>query len=199
MDRGLFIALEGIDGAGTTTQAELLEKWLKSKGYKVHLTREPTTWIIGGIIRAVLTDDLKLSDKVLTMLFAADRLHHVEKEIIPLLQKGVFIVCDRYFLSNLAYHWNEYPKEWLIELERFAILPDVTFLLDIPAEVSLERIGKSRFEVTLYEKLDKLRKVRENYLELAKVYPNIVIIDGTKSIEEVHKEITQKLQEMFNL
>ena len=133
------------------------------------------------------------------MLFAADRLHHVEKEIIPLLQKGVFVVCDRYFLSNLAYHWNEYPKEWLIELERFAVLPDVTFLLDIPAEVSLERIGKSRFEVTLYEKLDKLRKVRKNYLELARMYPNIVIIDGTKPIEEVHKEITKKLQEMFNL
>ena len=94
---GKLIVFEGLDGSGKSTQAELLFSFLKSKGKKVHLTSEPTRYLIGGLIKSWVTHDWQSTPECLQLLFAADRAHHLDKEIIPLLKKGITVISDRYF------------------------------------------------------------------------------------------------------
>ncbi|MGC9059310.1 MAG: dTMP kinase [Candidatus Aenigmatarchaeota archaeon] len=187
--KGKFIVFEGIDGAGLTTQANLLENYLKSKGYDVILTKEPTNNLIGGLIRAALKKEWITSNKTLQLLFSADRAHHLEREIIPALEKGKIVISDRYFLSTIAYGMIEVEKDWLKALNSKFLIPDIIFILDLPVEIALERIGKSRFGFELFEERGKLEKIRRNFIELSKEYNNCFIIDASKSIEEVHENI----------
>jgi dTMP kinase len=187
--KGKFIVFEGIDGAGLTTQANLLENYLKSKGYDVILTKEPTNNLIGGLIRAALKKEWITSNKTLQLLFSADRAHHLEREIIPALEKGKIVISDRYFLSTIAYGMIEVEKDWLKALNSKFLIPDIIFILDLPVKVALERIGKSRFGFELFEEKGKLEKIRRNFIELSKEYNNCFIIDASKSIEEVHENI----------
>ncbi|MGC9200928.1 MAG: dTMP kinase [Candidatus Aenigmatarchaeota archaeon] len=187
--KGKFIVFEGIDGAGLTTQANLLENYLKSKGYDVILTKEPTNNLIGGLIRAALKKEWITSNKTLQLLFSADRAHHLEREIIPALEKGKIVISDRYFLSTIAYGMIEVEKDWLKALNSKFLIPDIIFIFDLPVEIALERIGKSRFGFELFEEKGKLEKIRRNFIELSKEYNNCFIIDASKSIEEVHENI----------
>jgi len=187
--KGKFIVFEGIDGAGLTTQANLLENYLKSKGYDVILTKEPTNNLIGGLIRAALKKEWITSNKTLQLLFSADRAHHLEREIIPALEKGKIVISDRYFLSTIAYGMIEVEKDWLKALNSKFLIPDIIFILDLPVEIALERIGKNRFGFELFEEKGKLEKIRRNFIELSKEYNNCFIIDASKSIEEVHENI----------
>lgn len=183
----LFIVLEGIDGAGKTTQAFLLEKWLKKKGKKVFVTREPTDGLIGGIIRAAITKKLKISQKTLQLLFAADRSEHV-KEIVSNLKKGKIVICDRYFFSSIAYGMLELDKKWLMNLNSTFPKPSLIILLDVPAIIALRRLGV-RFSKTYFEKVDVLSKVRQHFLALRNNFKNYYVVDASKPIEEVHKKI----------
>jgi dTMP kinase len=190
MKKGLFIVIDGPDGAGISTQAELLEKWLKKLGKKVLLTKEPTVGIIGGIIKAALRHEWKTDQRTFQLLFSADRSHHLQKEIIPALEKGYVVISDRYILSTYCFGTIDgVSLDWLRSVNSQFIKPDLTIILDVPPEVSLERIKKSRFSVELFEDVEKLRKIRENFKKLKDEFPNTFIIDGTKSIEEVHEEI----------
>jgi len=101
--KGKFIVFEGLDGSGTTTQANLLFRYLKKQGKKVYLTGEPTRSLIGGLIEGQISGDWKSTPECLQLLFTADRAHHLEKGIIPLLKKGITVICTRYILSTLAY------------------------------------------------------------------------------------------------
>ena len=187
--KSLFIVFEGIDGAGLSTQASLLCQWLKNKG-KVLLTKEPTQGLIGGLIKAALKHEWKTDQKALQLLFSADRAHHLATEIIPALKNGFIVICDRYILSTLCYGNAEgIDLDWLRSLNSNFLKPNVTIILDVPPEVSLERMGKSRARVELFEEKEKLNKVRENYLKLRNEFPNTFVVDATKSIEEVHEEI----------
>lgn len=197
--RGRFIVFEGIDGAGLSTQALLLEKTLRKNGYEVVLTKEPTAGLIGGLIRACLKNEWKTSPLTLQLLFAGDRAHHLEYEIIPALERGKIVVCDRYYLSTIAYGMLNLEREWLEAINSKFLKPDITFLLDIPVEVSLERIKASRFGVELFEKKQELERVRENYLKLIGSCERAYIIDGTKPIEDVHREVIEKIREALNL
>ena len=197
--KGKFIVFEGIDGAGLTTQAELLEKYLRNKKHEVVLTKEPTNNLIGGIIRAALKKEWITSNTTLQLLFSADRAHHLEKEIIPALDDGKIVISDRYFLSTIAYGMIEVEKEWLKALNSKFLLPDLIFIIDVPVEVSIERIKASRFGLELFEEKKKLERVRKNFLELSKEYKNCFVIDGNKSIEEVHKEIVKIVEERLKL
>ena len=197
--KGKFIVFEGIDGAGLTTQAELLEKYLRNKKYEVVLTKEPTNNLIGGIIRAALKKEWITSNTTLQLLFSADRAHHLEKEIIPALENGKIVISDRYFLSTIAYGMIEVEKDWLKAINSKFLLPDLIFIIDVPVEVSIERIKTSRFGFELFEEIRKLEKVRNNFLELSKEYKNCFVIDGNRSIEEVHKEIVKIAEERLNL
>ncbi len=199
MKRGKFIVFEGIDGAGLTTQANLLEKALKKAGYKVVLTKEPTNGLIGGLIRACLKNEWKTSLLSLQLLFAADRAHHLEKEILPALKKGKIVICDRYLLSTIAYGMISLEKEWLKFINSKFLQPDLTILLDLSVEVSLKRIKLSRFGAELFEKKEELRKVRKNYLKLAKEFPNVYVVDASRSIEEVHEEVKKLVNRVLKI
>ncbi|HOA47668.1 MAG TPA: dTMP kinase [Candidatus Paceibacterota bacterium] len=191
---GKFIVFEGIDGSGKSTQAGLLFHYLKERKKRVHSTSEPTQYLIGGLIKSWLAKDWQSTPDCLQLLFAADRAYHLDKEIIPLLKKGVTVVCDRYSLSTLAYGALELDLDWLITLNQNFIAPDVTFLLNTPPKICLERMQKERFFLNLFEEEKKLKKIWQNYQRLTKKYKNIYTINGEKSIEEVSKEIKKILK-----
>jgi dTMP kinase len=197
--KGKLIVFEGIDGAGLTTQSQMLEKYLKEKKYEVVLTKEPTNNLIGGIIRAALKKEWLTSNRTLQLLFSADRAHHLEKEIIPALEDGKIVISDRYFISTIAYGMIELEKDWLKALNSKFLLPDIIFIIDVPAEISIERIKASRFGFELFEEKKKLEKIRNNFLELSKEYKNCFVINGNRSIEEVHKEIVKIVEEKLKL
>lgn len=189
---GLFIAFEGIDGAGSSTQLELLTKTLRKEGFRVLATKEPTNNVVGGLIKGVLTDSVKLPPDSLQLLFSADRAHHLEREIIPVLKKGNVVLTDRYFFSTVAYGALDLDRNWLLDLNKNFLLPDFVFLLDVSTKVSIERIKNSRFEVELFEKEEKLSKVARNFLALAKKFPqNTYVLDGELSQKEVADQVIE--------
>jgi len=204
---GAFIVFEGIDGAGKSTQARLLAEELTKLGHGVVLTKEPTDTPFGKLIRRlVLTggkegiiDGAKISREAEALLFAADRAEHVDKLIRPSLRSGKTVVSDRYFYSSLAYQWARgLDLKWLIDLNRFAIRPDLVILLDLPPEEGLKRIN-GRSIRSEFDKIFELQiKVRENYLKLADVFEEVVVVDARGSVLEVHervmREIFQKLK-----
>ena len=190
---GKFIVFEGLDGSGQSTQADILSKYLKKQGRKVYLTGEPTQQLIGGLIKSQLAGEWKSSAQCLQLLFTADRAYHLEKEIIPLLKKGITVICTRYILSTLAYGAIDIKDtEWLVGINKKFILPDKTFLLKVSPKTCIQRIKKERFHKELFEEENKLKKVYQNYLKLAKRFKNIYIINGENTIEKVHYEITKK-------
>jgi len=192
---GKFIVIEGIDGSGKSTQAKKLYQWFKENKKKVHLTSEPTSYLIGGLIRSQLIKDWKSSLECLQLLFAADRAYHLEKEIIPLLKKGYVVISDRYFLSTIAYGLLEIKDlHWLLEINRRFPLPDLTFILDLSPEVAIKRMQRERFFVNLFEEKKKLEKVRKNYKRLAKIIPKTRLVKGNLSIEEVFSQIKKELE-----
>lgn len=197
---GKFIVFEGLDGSGTTTQADLLFKYLKKKGKGVYLTSEPTQYLIGGLIKSQLAGAWKSSAECLQLLFTADRAYHLEKEIIPLLKKGVMVISDRYFLSTLAYGALEIKdKKWLLDINKKFILPDLTFLFKVRPKICLERIKSDRFSLELFEKEEKIKKVWQNYQEFAKKFKNVYTINGERPISEIAREINQTVTTKLKL
>lgn len=195
---GKFIVLEGLDGSGTTSQLKFLSQYLKEEKNKVHLTREPTQYLIGGLIKSWLANDWKSTPECLQLLFTADRAYHLDKEIIPLLKKGVTVISDRYFFSTLAYGLLEIKdKKWLLNINKRFILPDIVIFVDASPEICIERIGRDRFSVELFEKVEKLEKVRKGYLEIFKKFKDIYIIDGNKSIKDVSYDIKKIIKNKF--
>jgi len=195
---GQFIVFEGLDGSGTTTQSALLLKYLKRKNKKAYLTGEPTSSLIGGLIKSQIAGEWKSSPECLQLLFTADRAHHLEKEIIPLLKKGINVICTRYLLSTLAYgNLDIKDEKWLMGINKKFILPNITFLLKVSPKTCIQRIKKERFHKELFEKEEKLKGVYKNYLKFAKKpalskvegFENIYIIDGEKPIKKVFEEI----------
>lgn len=207
---GLFIAFEGLDGAGTTTQAKLLADRLESEGVPVHLTKEPSEGPVGNLISLVLKRRLvspsvgrpldPFPDELLALLFAADRIDHLHAEILPKLREGAVVISDRYLLSSYAYQSLGCDLKWVREVNAHALLPDITFLIDVPAPVCIRRIESARWETELFEGLDKLVVVRKNYLRLA-ASPigesmNVIRLDGEREIRQIQKEIGERLRSL---
>jgi dTMP kinase len=189
----LFIALEGLDGSGQSTQVDLLAQRLGQDG-KTVVTKEPTNSLIGGLIRGQLTKDWSSTQECLQLLFAADRAHHLEKVIEPALAKGLPVVTDRYMFSSIAYGGVSLDMDWLKTLNSRFRLPDHTVFLDVPPEVCVERLNKARFELELFEKLDYLKKVYDNYKSLAHDYRNFHVVDGNDYKENVHKRVMEAIK-----
>ncbi len=184
--KGLFITFEGIDGAGNTTQSYLLAEWLKKHGFNVLLTKEPTVNDIGSLIRKKLKSPIISHPAVDALLFAADRVEHVYGTIIPALNNGIIVISDRYKESSIAYQSAQgLSQKWIGILNKYAIEPDLTIILDVEPEVSLSR--KSLL-TDRYETKEFLNRVRKKLLERAieKGYP--VIYTGD-SIENSHDKI----------
>jgi dTMP kinase len=194
---GKFIVFDGLDGSGMSTQAERLADFLNEKKQKlrfghtgVALTKEPTSGLIGGLIKSQLTHDWKSSPECLQLLFSADRAYHLEKEIIPLLERGVVVISDRYFFSTIAFGALEIKDfNWLLFLQKKFLFPDITFFLKVSPKICIERIHKERFGITLFEKEEIMKKVWKNYEKLAKKFKDIFIVNGERPVEKISKEI----------
>ncbi len=184
--KGIFVTVDGIDGAGSTTIAKYIVKSLKKKGFKAIYTKEPTNTHIGKILRK----DLELnffSPQVEALLFAADRLVHLNKEIIPALKDNFIVVSDRYVESSICYQSAQgIDINWVKEVNKFAFKPHLTLILDISPSTAKKR--KKGFGKAKFEKLKFLEKVRENFKTRA-LEEGYLLIDAEQPLEEVKKQV----------
>ncbi|HUY48417.1 MAG TPA: dTMP kinase [Streptosporangiaceae bacterium] len=202
--RGVFIALEGGEGAGKTTQARLLAIWLRDQGYDVVNTREPGATKVGMRLRAVLLDTAHagLSARAETLLYAADRAEHVAAVIVPALARGAVVVTDRFVDSSLAYQGagrNQPPAEvaGLNEWATGGLVPDLTILLDLPPAGGLGRRARSADRLEA-EPLDFHERVRAGFLALARAEPErYLVLDASRPAAELSTEIQERIRDIL--
>lgn len=200
---GKFIAFEGLDGAGKTTQAELLCRWLSAnlKDVRIVFTREPSDGIVGSQIRLALNHILELGEKPLGALFAADRSDHLARTIIPALERGDLVVCDRYYLSSFAFQSLFLEFDFIRALNEGALRPDLIIFLSISPEIGKKRLEGSRGTVERYETPEILQKVAGAYASLLPKLKEenepIIEIDGTGSIDGIHREIVEAVKTLI--
>jgi len=198
--KGKFIVVEGIDGSGSTTQALKMHQFLQSHQLKSHLTKEPTNYLIGGLIRSWLTGDWSSSPMCFQLLFTADRAHHLEKEIIPMLEQGINVISDRYYYSTVAYGSIDIPdKEWLHEINKHFIKPDLVIYLRVTVREAMERMAASRNSFELFEKEQQLTEVIKHYEEFAGDLDYFIPIDGGKREDEVFDDIKNVLHKKLEM
>lgn len=205
MTEGLFIALEGTDGSGLSTQTARLAAWFRAQGHPVHATKEPSGGPAGLLLRLALAHRLghgaeggfgPLDEPTMALLFAADRMDHLAVEVAPRLKHGIAVVCDRYVLSTYAFQSLGVDVAWLRALNARARVPDLTVLIDVPAEISVERM-RARGAAERYERQETLAQVRENFHRIIPLLQadghRIAVVDGTAPVDAVHKAIVAHL------
>ncbi len=200
---GKLIAIEGIDGAGKTTQAKELVKRLNIAGYNASYSKEPTDDVIGSFIREkILSGNMKISPLALQYLFNADRVMHMEK-IEKLLEKDMIIVMDRYFWSSVAYGMSDLqkPQDWyytafsILSFYHQFVIPDITFFLDIKSDGALQRIKQSKKHGEIYDNGESLKKIEKNYELLMQEFPHeFTKIDATDTKEIVVQKLFERTQ-----
>ncbi|PWW19044.1 thymidylate kinase [Cytobacillus oceanisediminis] len=208
MNNGMFITVEGPEGAGKTTIINMLANGLEAEGYQVLQTREPGGIEIAEQIRGVILDkkNTKMDPRTEALLYAAARRQHLVEKVKPALEKGYLILCDRFIDSSLAY--QGYARglgiEEVFSINSFAIegmMPKLTLYFDIEPEDGLERINQHKGrEVNRLdlENLDFHHKVREGYLKLMELYPDrIYKVEASKSVDDVYKQAEAKLKEVL--
>jgi len=206
--RGVFVVFEGIDGAGTSTQAERYAAHLRAARRLVHVTREPSAGPVGALLRQILTHRISLPGarqaEIMALLFSADRLDHLGAEIEPLLRDGYVVISDRYDLSSLAYQGNSSPTysstgantvEWIRELNRHALRPDVTVVIDVTPEIAEKRRRGRGGAEELFEKTELQARLAEAYRRAEELVPGdrVIHIDGDGAVDEVSRAITAAL------
>ncbi len=185
--KGRFICIEGLDASGKTTQARILVSELQKRGFNAEYTTEPSQGEIGLFIRTyVLQRRKRVPPVVEALLFAVDRLDHVENTIKPALEEGKIIVSDRYVYSSLAYQGAaRLDLNWIEEINRLTVVPDLAIYLDVPPEVVVKRIRRQR---SVMETLQTQQKVREVYLALV-ADRRLVPVNGNRPKKLVSTEI----------
>ncbi len=202
-DKGLFITFEGIDGCGKSTQIQLLDNYLKQKGYKTVLTLEPGGSSIGKGLRQILLHHQGFVDDCCELfLYLADRAQHMEEIVLKNKNEGKIVLCDRHGDSTVAY--QGYGRKGDIEKINFlntvatkGNLPDITFLFDVELETAQQRIGaeKDRLEK---ESFDFHKRVKEGYLKLSQKYPErIKVINSNLSVQEVFSQVKKIIDEIL--
>jgi len=202
---GLFVVVEGIDGSGSTTHAKLLAKAIKSRGPEVVLTCEPSSGPIGGLIRQVLQRRLSVPDvsgprsfawSTMALLFAADRMDHLDSTVAPALRAGSVVVSDRYDLSSLAYqsvtaHHGPESIPWIRELNAQALRPDLTIVIDVPAEVAEERRRARGGVEEIFDAREIQAKLAMVYARAEELVPNdrLLHVPGVGEVQEVAARI----------
>lgn len=194
----LFIALEGIDGSGKSTQTKLLKEHLTAQGHKVYTTCEPTDSPIGSLIRNILKGRMKADHRTIAGLFVADRLDHLLNEvdgIVKKLEEGYTVITDRYCFSSYAYQGTHMDMDWVIQANSMSagiLRPDINIFIDVAPEISMQRLHNNRNIIELYETHDNLNQVRAKYFEAfekLKFDENIFIVDGNRPTELIAKDI----------
>jgi len=185
--RGTFICIEGIDGSGKTTQTRQLVKNLRRKGIDAIYTAEPSSGKVGRLIRRYILDRKKrVAIALEALLFAADRVEHVETEIKPALENGKVVVCDRYIYSTLAYQGAEgLDLKWIELINRFALAPDIALFLDIPPNIVEKRLKRKR---SVMETPQNQQRVREVYMRMVRD-GRLILVDGNKPVGDVTDDI----------
>lgn len=218
LSRGRFIVLEGIDGAGTTTQLVMLRDWMAEQGSETHATFEPSAGPIGSYIRTILRgEDTAPPHDALALLFAADRLDHIAREVEPVLARGEHVLSDRYVGSSLAYQGSQSGYEWVEQLNARAMTPDLVLFLRIDPEIALARITErdgARRELfehrelleriaagydTIYHEPSGARAREHSALEHSALEHSapVVVIDATQSIEAVFDECCAAIEPLL--
>lgn len=199
--KGLFITFEGIDGSGKSTQLELIANSLQQLNSDIVITRDPGGTKLGCKVRNILLNyEGHIAPKCELFLYLADRAQHINEKIIPALNEGKIVLCDRYIDSTLAY--QGYARgldieeiKYLNKIVTDSTMPDLTIIFDVTLETSIKRIGdkKDRLES---EKSEFHKKVREGYLDLAKKSPErIKIINANNDIETVFKDAIEIIKQ----
>ncbi len=193
-----LIVLEGLDGAGTTTQTRRLADALAAAGHAAHVTREPSDGPIGRLIREMLTGGhaiagARLDQTTFSLLFAADRMDHLQREVEPALAAGTIVISDRWYHSSLAYQGTGAERAWIRELNRRARRPDLTVFLRVRAEVAAERRVAAGRAQELFEDLPMQQRVAGGYdavlAELAAEGEAITVLDGEQPLDDVTRAI----------
>ncbi|KAB3537822.1 dTMP kinase [Alkaliphilus pronyensis] len=204
--KGKFITIEGMDGAGKSTQIQFMKRYLEDKGYKVLITREPGGTIIGEKTRAVILDNKhkEMDSRTEALLYAASRAQHVSQIIIPALQRGEVVLCDRYVDSSMVYQGKGRdlgykPIKMINDFATQGLEPDLTVLLDIDPTLSLQRIiARGEGDRLEGEKIQFHVAVHNAYMDLAKMYPNrIKVVNANGKIEDIRIEVEKLLKNIF--
>lgn len=206
MKQGLFLTLEGVDGCGKSTQLCFLTEYLKQKGLDVLLTREPGGCAISEQVREILLspENKAMSAETEMLLYAAARTQHIAEKILPALEAGKVVLCDRYLDSSIAYqgYGRELGEARVRQINWYAIercMPDATFLFLLEVERSFERIRQGR------ESKDRLEQESRGFFErvdfgfhaLAQQEKRIRVIDAARSVEQVWAELREKVDEVL--
>lgn len=210
---GVYIALEGTEACGKSTQAKLLGEYFSSLGREVVVTREPRkTGVIGDLVHKVLLGEEKLSPLAFQYLFTADRADHHEKLIEPSLKAGKVVISDRCFWSAIVYGildktGGQYDKKYadlllltqsILSMYHQFIIPDYTFYLKIPFETSIQRLPQKQKgeKAEVYETSEQIKKTIAGYDFVAEEFASeIITIDGSRSIEDVTKDMISQIKE----
>ena len=204
--RGRFIVFEGIDGSGKTTQAQLLASYLRDKGFEVALTAEPTSLPSGKELRAALSGNPKKSECEMAALFVLDRISHnndAENGIRALVERGAFVICDRYYYSTLAYQGMSTDYAWVRSMNLSCpdiMKPDLCIYLDLLPNQSLERIRRGRESTEIYETEEILTGVRNTFMKVIddlSSTDNIAVIDAYRTPEEIANDIKTAVEKLF--
>ncbi len=199
---GRFIVFEGIDGSGKSTQIKKIGHRLKETGRDVYSTFEPTDGPVGKLIRKMLTGEVPTDQRTIASLFAADRTDHLVNEkdgIREKVDQGKIVLCDRYYFSSYAYHAQYIDMEWVIHsnsLNARILKPDLTIFIDVDPKICFQRIKEGRSKFEMYEKIDIMKQVRDNYFkafERLKDSENVVVINGNCSMDDVEAAILKEI------
>jgi dTMP kinase len=200
---GRLIVLEGLDGAGTTTQAHRLVEQLTREGRSAHLTREPSDGPVGKLIREMLGGghaiaEQKLSQGTFGLLFAADRMDHLQREVEPAIARGETVVSDRWYHSSLAYQGTGADRDWIASLNARARRPELTIFLQVRPEIAAKRRADAKRREELFEAIEMQREVDAGYratiAELRAAGENIEVLDGEQSEDAVAMAIASAVR-----
>jgi dTMP kinase len=203
---GVFITFEGGDGAGKTTQIEMLRNWLERQGHTVVVTREPGGTDIGVELRNIVLHHRGfLAPRAEALLYAADRAHHIHTVVRPALERGDVVVQDRYFDSSVAYQGagRVLSEEEVRDLSLWAtehLMPQLTVVLDIPADIARERRDSDNrvFDRLEAEADDFHERVRQAYHRLADAEPErFLMIDGQRPVDDIHAEVVSRVSALL--
>ena len=206
MKKNYFIAFEGLDGSGKSTQVKLLSDKLKKEGHKVYTTFEPTDSFIGKIVRDIFKHKIEADHKTIAALFLADRLNHLQNKtngILKQMEEGCTVISDRYYFSSYAYHGTHVDIDWVIQANSLCadlLRPDLNIFVDVPPDICIQRLNKGRNTIELYENLENLHSVKEKYFEAfdkLEHVENIFVTNGNRSPEIIFDDIWNKVDTLL--